>query len=86
MLYNRTDNVHPLVARLLQGTDNQRRHGQPLAAQTLASSVTAAGSCGGARPLAGNLAANSWQSNNQHCGRPALHLFGLAIHIYSLEA
>ena len=42
MLYNRTDNVHPLGARLLQGTDDQRRHGQPLAAQARASSVTAA--------------------------------------------
>jgi len=41
-LYNRTGNVHPLGAGLLQGAGDQRRHSQPLAAQALASSVTAA--------------------------------------------
>ena len=42
-IHIRTDNVHPLGARLLQGTDARCRNSQPLAAKALASSVTGAG-------------------------------------------
>jgi hypothetical protein len=42
-IHIRTDNVHPLGARLLQGTDARCGNSQPLAATALASSVTGAG-------------------------------------------